>query len=177
VTPSMPRRPIAVAATICIALPEVLLTAVLTMQETLGIVPCELCLKQRSALYVALGLGVIGWMMADARRRAMAMAFSAGAIITSGAIALHQLGAERKWWKLVEACASPGGGTSLDSIMRLPMVRCDVPQWQRFGLTLADLNAIACLTAGAVAICLIAMDARNRNTGGSAIDPLNGKRH
>lgn len=137
--------------------PAVLLATAMGMQHELGLVPCEMCLEQRTALWIAMALACIGMLLRRlAIGRAMAPA-SAVAMAASGGIAIHQLGGERHWWILHTPCASTIGksGNALDEIMKVPYVRCDVPQWQWMGLTMADLNALACMTTFTVMAWLV----------------------
>ncbi len=126
--------------------PLILLGIAMTMQRLMHLVPCEMCLEQRTALWTAAALAGIGILFRrSVIARIMAPA-SAVAIGMSAVVAIHQLGGERRWWVLHTPCATNlgEGGSALDRIMRTPYVRCDVPQWKAYGLTMADLNAFAC---------------------------------
>ena len=50
-------------------------------------------------------------------------------------------------------------GRDLAEALRKPLVRCDVPQWELFGISLAGFNAIFSL-GGAVAIFALAVRGR-----------------
>ena len=91
-------------------------------------------------------------------RRAL-VAVAALAIGASGVIGVLHAGVEYRWWPGFTACTSllrPSGSTAamLDQILRAPVVRCDVPQWSLFGVSLAGFNAIFSLV-GAVAILVL----------------------
>ena len=44
---------------------------------------------------------------------------------------------------------------SLDQIMATPIIRCDVPQWEMFGISLAGFNAIFSLAGAAFVLTLL----------------------
>lgn len=151
------KDPFVAALLIGLGIPVVLLATAITMQHVLHLVPCHMCLEQRTALKVAIALSLVGLL---ARRswigRSLAVA-SAAAMAATASIAVEQLGGERHWWVLNTPCASnPNkGGTTLDNIMNMPYVRCDVPQWSYAGLTMADMNAMACIATTLVMMALV----------------------
>jgi disulfide bond formation protein DsbB len=167
------RDPYLVALLVGIVVPGLLLATAVTMQHRLSLVPCHMCLEQRTALWTAMGLAAIGLLL---RRTSVGRAFaiaSAGGIAATASIAVHQLGGERHWWVLNTPCASamPKGGNALENIMRMPFVRCDVPQWSYAGLTMADLNAMACI-ATALSMLALVVAGEGRRMAASKISRL-----
>jgi len=158
------RDPFLCALLVGILVPGLLLGTAVAMQHALGLVPCHMCLEQRTALKVAMGLAAVGIALRrTAIGRTLAVA-SAGGIAATASIAVEQLGGERHWWVLNTPCASalPKGGSALDDIMSMPFVRCDVPQWSYAGLTMADLNAIACVATTLSMLALVIVGERRR---------------
>jgi disulfide bond formation protein DsbB len=120
-------------------------------QYMVGIDPCILCIYQRYAYGVtiglsalALGLGLVGrpgalpWLLALA-----AAAFAVG-----GAIAVFNVGVEQHWWQGTAACGASGVvATTVEElrqqILGAPVVRCDEVAWSLFGISLAGYNVLA----------------------------------
>lgn len=148
------------ANVIAAMVPAALLGGALLFERVGGLKPCEMCMMQRWPHLAALVLALMAVVVRPAwARRGMIMA-AAGGIAASGMIAIDHLGVERKWWEGHTACTSslPTGLTTaeyLDAMMRMPLVRCDTPQWTMFGLSLADMNAIASLTTALVVAWLV----------------------
>lgn len=151
------------AAMIGTLVPSTLLATAVTMQRTLGLFPCEMCLEQRTALWVAAGLAMFALLTIRTVVGRIATVAGAVAMASSAWIAVHQAGGERGWWKLHTACASTigSGEDMLSQIMKAPFVRCDVPQWKMAGMSMADLNAIICIAAATTMIAIMAIAARN----------------
>lgn len=151
------RNYIGTALIVGTVVPLVLIAIAMTMQRLMHLVPCEMCLEQRAALWIAAGLGAFGMLLRRSIAGRIMAPASAIAVGASAFIAVHQLGGERRWWVLHTPCATnlAEGGSALDRIMRTPYVRCDVPQWHAYGLTMADLNAAACTTTFIVMAWLI----------------------
>jgi disulfide bond formation protein DsbB len=152
------------AAMIGIIVPTTLLATAIAMQKALGLFPCEMCLKQRTALWVATGLSMLALMTRRNVTGRIATVSGAMAMASSASIAVHQAGGERGWWKLHTACGSTvtTGEDMLSQIMKAPFVRCDVPQWRMAGMSLADLNALICIAAATAMISIMALAARRK---------------
>lgn len=145
------------AAAIALAATAVLLGGALLFEHVGGLVPCEMCMWQRWPHLAALLLAALAIALPKGRPARIATACSAGGIVTSGIIAVDHLGVERHWWAGHTACTASmpkGLSTSeyLEHMMRMPLHRCDVPQWTIAGLSLADLNAILSLTIASVIV-------------------------
>ena len=155
------------ATMIGILVPTTLLATAVTMQRTLGLFPCEMCLEQRTALWVAAGLSMFALLTRRTFIGRIATVSGAVAMASSAWIAVHQAGGERGWWRLHTACASTigSGEDMLSQIMKAPFVRCDVPQWRMAGMSMADLNALICIAAASTMITIMAITAmRERRT-------------
>ena len=80
-------------------------------------------------------------------------------LITVGAF---HAGVEYGWWEGLTRCATTfgTGGSTLDSIMNAPLIRCDVAPWQFLGISLAGWNAILSLGGALTIATLMLKDKR-----------------
>lgn len=131
-----------------------LLAAVLTIAgawiiESMGFLPCELCLLGRKPYYVAILLAAATLALAlrgnaqGARLGllALALTFGVGAVI-----GVYHAGVEFHWWPGPAECtgALPHAASTQDFLERLKKVkpiRCDAPALLIFGLSLAAWSA------------------------------------
>lgn len=163
------RDPVRLALLLGAVVPALLLGSAISMQHALGLVPCHMCLQQRSALWAALALSAAGLMMRNPKARFVLTCSSAASVWACAWVATLQAGGERGLWKLELPCASTAAkGASLDDLLSAPIIRCDVPQWSFAGLTMADLDAAACVVLAismtALAVRSAALAARTRRT-------------
>lgn len=153
----MRRDSFSTAHLIALLLPLALMAGALASQYIGGLYPCEMCHWQRWPHYAAIILAALAFVVPGATVRRLLVLLAAVAIGASGAIGVFHAGVEYHWWQGFTACASTmhgSGGTPaemLARIMNAPLVRCDVPQWSLFGISLAGFNAVFSLT-GAAAI-------------------------
>jgi disulfide bond formation protein DsbB len=132
--------------------------------EFLGLVPCEMCWWQRYPHYVAVLIAAASFFV-PGRSAQRALVLLAGvAIAVSGGIGVFHAGVEYHWWQGITACtANAHGATPMDMLadaMRRPLIRCDVPQWALFGISLAGFNAIFSLLGAAFVFALALRRAR-----------------
>lgn len=109
-----------------------------------GYPPCKMCYWQR---YPHMAAVAIGALALATKNRAFAWLGAAAMLITGGIGVFHS-GVERKLWEGPTSCTSSAiGGLNteqlFDQIMSAPLVRCDEIPWEMFGLTMANLNALA----------------------------------
>ncbi len=139
------------ARLLALLVPSALLSGALLSQYVGGLYPCEMCYWQRwphaAAILLALGAN------ATPRPRAMVL-LAALAIAISGAIGVFHAGVELGYWEGITQCTATGA-TSLEDIMKVPLVRCDQVQWSLLGISMAGWNAIISL-GGAALIALLA---------------------
>lgn len=144
-----------------VMVPTLLLGGALASQYIGHLVPCEMCVWQRWPHFVA----ILFALFAIAARSnpfvsRVACGFAALAILVSGGIAVAHAGVEYHWWHGFTTCAAPAthGGSAADilkAIMAAPIVRCDVPQWSLWGVTLAGWNALFSIGFGLSILWLI----------------------
>ena len=113
--------------------------------QSVGYVPCELCILQRWPHLAAAIIGAV-LIFIDSRLLRWAGALAAG---LATAFAIYHMGVEYQWWQGPVACT---GG--IDAMLNMstqdlmaqlqsaPVTRCDQPQWYFLGLTMAGWNAI-----------------------------------
>lgn len=155
----MPRNVPVLARWLALLLPLALLGGALGSQFIGGLVPCEMCVWQRWPHLAAIVVALLAFFVRGRRQVAALVLLAALLIAVSGAIGVYHAGTEYHWWAGITSCtAEPTHGSPMEMLteaLRRPLVRCDVPQWTLFGISLAGFNAIFSL-AGAVAIALLA---------------------
>ncbi len=128
--------------------------------EFFGLVPCEMCWWQRWPHYAAILIALGAFLVKDRRAQLGFILLAGLAVAISGGIGVFHAGVEYKWWQGVTACTAQVHGANpmdmLNDALRRPLIRCDVPQWTLFGISLAGFNAIFSLS-GAVAIYALAL--------------------
>jgi disulfide bond formation protein DsbB len=146
------------ARLIALLLPAALLAGAWGSQ-LFGLVPCEMCLWQRWPHYAAVAVAALSFAPLARPVQMLFVLFAAVSIAVSGTIGVFHAGVEYDWWEGITACTAPvGQGDAMDLLnqaLRRPLVRCDVPQWTLFGISLAGFNAILSI-AGAIAIFALA---------------------
>lgn len=143
------------ARLLALVIPSALMLGALGSQYIGGLYPCEMCYWQRWPHDVAIVLALFAFGTRVDRAAHILVALAALAIMTSGAIGVYHAGVEYGWWQGITTCATTAAGVSLEDIMRAPVVRCDVPQWTLFGVSLAGFNAIISLGAGLLILGLL----------------------
>jgi len=144
------------ARLLALLIPAGLLGGALFSQYVGGLYPCEMCYWQRwpHGAAILLALGAILSPLHSPRTRLLVM-LAALAIAVSGAIGLFHAGVELGWWEGITLCTT-NGATSLEDILKVPLVRCDQVQWAFLGISMAGWNAIVSL-GGATLIAFLAM--------------------
>jgi disulfide bond formation protein DsbB len=141
------------ANALALAIPALLMAGALGSQAFGGLYPCEMCYWQRWPHEVAIALSLLAFFLKSPARAAVLL-LAALAIIVSGGIGIFHAGVEYGWWPGFTTCTSPGSG-SLADIMAAPMIRCDVPQWTLFGVSLAGFNALFSIAGGLGVLLLL----------------------
>jgi disulfide bond formation protein DsbB len=124
-----------------------------------GIVPCELCLKERIAYYGAVPLAAIVAYAAHGRTRSIAAAGLIGLAIifaANAALGLYHSGVE---WGLLQGPTDCTGSIDgpvnaadlLQTLQHVKIVRCDEVQVRVFWLSLANWNVVISAALAALA--------------------------
>jgi disulfide bond formation protein DsbB len=138
---------------LALLLPAALLGGALFSQYFGGLYPCEMCYWQRWPHGAAILLA-IGAFVSPARARPLVL-LAALAILISGVIGVYHAGVEIGWWEGITVCTT-NSASSLEEILKVPLVRCDQVQWAFLGLSLAAWNAIFSIGGAALIFFLAA---------------------
>ena len=120
----------------------------------LKIAPCPLCLAQRIPYHVIIPLSLLLAIaaLAHAPRALLTVGFAAIAIAACCGVVLgiYHSGVEWHWWPGPADCSGPltdlrGGGSLLDQLHGVHVVRCDEAAWRFLGLSLAGYNVLISL--------------------------------
>jgi len=142
--PSQARRALIIAA-VSVAV----LAGAWTFQG-LGYQPCELCLAQRYAFYIAAPLAALIAFLAGRSAHGLAragFAFLALAFLANATLAAYHVGVEYHWWPGPTACTGgligPVDVNDLTkALSSVKVVQCDVVQLRIVGLSLAGWNVV-----------------------------------
>jgi disulfide bond formation protein DsbB len=132
---------------LALAVPSLLMAGALGSQYIGGLYPCDMCHWQRWPHEAAIGLAILALFLKPPVRTTL-IALAAIAILISGGIGVFHAGVEYGWWQGLTTCTNTAQSGSLADIMAAPLVRCDVPQWTLFGISLAGFNAIFSIAGG-----------------------------
>ncbi len=133
-----------------------------------GLVPCPLCLQQRTPHYLAVAIGAVALCAIYLHRGGLTRilaAFGALAALATAGLGIYHTGVERLWWAGPDTCAAGGdiGALSsedlLNQILAAPVIRCTDVQWEMLGLSMASWNAVASL--GLAVIWVMAVRAKD----------------
>ncbi|MFZ1742754.1 MAG: disulfide bond formation protein B [Pontixanthobacter sp.] len=139
-----------------LAIPALLLGGAYISEYGFGLFPCEMCWWQRWPHFAAIGLALISYF---APPRSLWIALAATAIMISGLIGGFHAGVEYDWWEGITGCSTmvkPEGMSALDAVMNMPMIRCDVAQWDLFGISLAGWNFLISVGGAMLILVLLA---------------------
>jgi disulfide bond formation protein DsbB len=149
-----PVRALGLARLVALAVPAVLLIGAYVSQYVFGLYPCEMCWWQRYPHMAAVLLAALAFTAPAAAGRARALtALAAAAVAVSGTIGVFHAGVEYGWWQGLTRCT--GGASTLEEIMKMPLIRCDQAQWTLAGISLAGFNAIFSLAGAGVVVVLL----------------------
>jgi disulfide bond formation protein DsbB len=119
--------------------------------------PCEMCHWQRWPLFAAIAVAVLAVFGTKDGGIAPLLAVLAIVLVAaSGAIGAYQAGVEWHWWAGPAECT--GARIVFNGLQDLNApgaVRCDVPAWRLFGLSLAGYNALISLGSAAVGAAML----------------------
>jgi disulfide bond formation protein DsbB len=144
-------------------------------QYVVGLAPCPLCLDQRIPYYLTISLSLLLAIAARAGvpRRLVAAGFAVilVAVLCSAALGAYHAGVEWRFWPGPADCTGPladltSGGSLLDQLNGVHVVRCDEAAWRFLGISLAGYNTLISLAMATIAafglLALRARRARNR---------------
>ena len=137
--------------TLAVLVPAGAMATALVAQYGYGLAPCEMCWWQRYAHIAALVAALAAWAVRDVRAMRALVWLAVLGIAGSGLIGGFHAGVEYHWWQGLTSCStSKLTGDPLEAIMNAPVIRCDVPAWTLFGISMAGYNCLGSLAAAAV---------------------------
>lgn len=145
----------AAARLLALAIPVALLGGALAFQYLGGLYPCEMCWWQRYPHIDAIPLALLAFVVPGPQAKRAFVALAAVSVAISGCIGIFHAGVEYHWWEGITECTSTAHGRGLAAILAAPIVRCDVPQWTLFHISLAGFNAIFSLSGAGVVLALL----------------------
>lgn len=148
-------RSLATARLLALLVPVGAMATALTAQYAFGLAPCEMCWWQRYAHIAAIVPALAAFALARPGAVRAGVWMAVAGIAVSGLIGAFHAGVEYHWWQGLTSCSTTHlVGNPLDAILAAPVIRCDVPAWTMFGISMAGYNAIASLGAAALIAAL-----------------------
>lgn len=139
-----------------------LAVAHLYFQRYLGLQPCALCLDQRNWHWIALGVGVAGFIatrfkVSLARWAALAVGLVFVASFVQGA---HHVAVEQGW--VIAQCdvSFENQDLTFDVNAPLEVPKCDQIAWQWLGISMAGYNALISLLLALASFAIAALPER-----------------
>src|SRR5271170_3753983 len=153
-------EPAATAALAVFALAGATLAGAWYFQLVVGLPPCPLCLEERIPYHVVIPLSLL--MAIAAVVRAPAKLLTVGfiaimvAMLCNAVIGSYHAGVEWHLWAGPADCTGPltdfnTGGSLLDQLHSVKIVRCDEAAWRFLGISLAGYNVLISLALAAIA--------------------------
>jgi disulfide bond formation protein DsbB len=151
----------AVAAAIAVfVLSAATLAGAWFFEYVLKLAPCPLCLEQRIPYHIVIPLSLLLAIAAAVRapRKLLLVGFAAIVIAAWCNIVLgtYHAGVEWHWWAGPADCSGPltdlrTGGSLLDQLHAVHVVRCDEAAWRFLGLSLAGYNVLISIALAYIA--------------------------
>jgi disulfide bond formation protein DsbB len=161
---SVLRRPggglVAQAALAIFAISLATLLGAWFFQFVLGYPPCPLCLQQRIPYYIVIPLALLLALAArggvSPRLVAAGLSVILIAVLCGAALGTYHAGVEWHFWPGPTDCSGPlgelnSGGSLLDQLGSVHVVRCDQAAWRFLGISLAGYNVLISLGMAAIA--------------------------
>jgi disulfide bond formation protein DsbB len=170
-TETIQTRPVTAAAAAVALVGAATILGAWFFEYVLGLKPCPLCLEQRHAYYFGIPLAVMV-LLGDrfgAKRKVLILALLAIAamMVWNAGLGVYHSGIEWKWWAGPQECSGTltdlrAGGSLINQLETMSVVRCDEAAWRFLGLSLAGYNAIISLALALIALWGAAMEWRAR---------------
>jgi len=128
-----------------LVLASLTITLALASQYGGGLIPCDLCHKQRWPYYIGIPILLVTAFL-PGRSRQVGLALGGAVFLFSVILASYHVGVEQKFWPGPATC---GGGLAmpetiedLHNILARGAVSCDKPAFTLFGISMAGYNAL-----------------------------------
>ena len=115
-------------------------------QYVFNLQPCILCLYQRKPYWAVIALAIFALALKSPRFTHIILGGIVLAFMTNIGISGYHVGVEYGWFEGTKACAGASlpVGASLEELRAYlthqPIVRCDVPAWKLFGISMTGYN-------------------------------------
>jgi disulfide bond formation protein DsbB len=115
-----------------------------------GLMPCELCLKERWPWTAAIVISFVATMTGSRPPLPRVTLLLVLVFALGSALAFYHVGVEKHWFEGPSACTAPSRTpTTLQALkaqlLHQQPVRCDEPAWSLWGISLAGWNLTASL--------------------------------
>ena len=142
---------------LALLVPAGLMLGALGSQYIGGLYPFGMCYWQRWPHDLAIVAAMFSFGLRNHVWKGRFVALAALGILVSGLIGVFHAGVEYGWWDGITRCTSTAGGSGdlMADIMNAPLIRCDQPQWELFGISLAGYNALVSISVALVIFGLL----------------------
>ncbi len=153
-------EPAAAAALAIFVISAATLAGAWYFQLVVGLPPCPLCLEERIPYHIVIPLSLLMAIAALVRAPPKLLMVGFAVIIVAMAcnvaLGAYHAGVEWHWWAGPTDCTGPltdlrAGGSLLNSLQSIHIVRCDEAAWRFLGISLAGYNALISLLLAAIA--------------------------
>jgi disulfide bond formation protein DsbB len=153
-------EPAATAALAVFVLAGLTLAGAWYFQLVVGLPPCPLCLEERIPYHVVIPLALLVAIAAasHAPRKLLMVGFVViiVAMLCNVVLGSYHAGVEWHWWAGPTDCTGPltdlrAGGSLINQLQSIHVVRCDEAAWRLLGISLAGYNALISLVLAAIA--------------------------
>jgi disulfide bond formation protein DsbB len=159
-TDQLAAEPAAAAALAIFVLSVATLAGAYFFEYVIGLPPCPLCLEERIPYAVVIPLALL--LVIAAAVRAPRTLLSVGlvaivvAMLCNVALGTYHAGVEWHLWAGPTDCTGPltdlnAGGSLLNQLNSIHVVRCDEAAWRFLGISLAGYNVLISLLLAAIA--------------------------
>jgi disulfide bond formation protein DsbB len=153
------------------------LGAALLSQYWGGLMPCELCLKERWPWTAAIAVGFVAASAGDGLVTPRVALLLAAVFAISSGLAFYHVGVEQHWFAGPTACTASGAAPATIEELRQQLlhqqpVRCDEPAWSLFGVSMAGGNLLASLIMAGISLAVFRQVRRLRRRAGTRGEAL-----
>jgi len=122
-----------------------------------GLLPCELCLKERWPWTAAIVVGFVAASAGNGPVTPRVTLLCAAVFAISSGLAFYHVGVEQHWFAGPTACTAAGIAAATIEELRQQLlhqqpVRCDESAWSLFGVSMAGGNLLASLVMAGISL-------------------------
>ena len=127
----------------------IVLVIVYVLQYFFGMIPCDMCIKERYPYYLIGIFATINFFI-NSNHLIKTLIIKLSIISTAffGVLySIYHVGIERKFWVGTSECSSQNTALDIETlsaqIMNMPIIRCDEPTLLFNSISIAELNVLA----------------------------------